>query len=105
MNNKDKNINTDADINIIELEDDDLTLEKELDCAKKEIEKKSWEELDVCLNKFLIKLQQEDSSREEIEKYKKLFFEIKELLRNKDMPSKTESIIKSSLNHIDKLLK
>ncbi|MFP4514710.1 MAG: hypothetical protein ACLFNO_01760 [Parcubacteria group bacterium] len=90
--------------NIEVIEPDDLNAEKELRCTKKGIEKESWSDVDGCLNKFLIKFQQQDNTKEDIEKFKKIFFELKELLATKKIPHREKYKIDSTVTQISKLL-
>jgi hypothetical protein len=90
--------------NIEVIEADDLNTEKELRCTKKGIEKESWSDVDGCLNKFLIKFQEQDNSEEDIENFKKIFLEIKKLLTTKKIPEKDKHRIDSTMEQIVKLL-
>ncbi len=90
--------------NIEIIEEDDLNTEKELNCAKKGIKKESWADVDGCLNKFLIKFQDQENSKEDVEKLKKIFLEVKELLVDKKIPEKDKYRINSTIEHINKLL-
>jgi len=55
-------MNGEDEKNIEVIEEDDLNTENELNCTKKGIEKESWADVDGCLNKFLIKFQEQDNS-------------------------------------------
>lgn len=92
------------DKNIEVIEEDDLNAEKELNCTKKGIEKESWGDVDGCLNKFLIKFQEQDNSEEDVEKFKKIFLEVKELLATKKIPEQDKYRIDSTIEHIGRLL-
>lgn len=92
------------DKNIEVIEKDDLNAEKELRCTKKEIENESWSDVDGCLNKFLIKFQEQDNSEEDVIKYKKIFLGVKELLATKKIPEHDKYRIDSTIEHIGKLL-
>jgi hypothetical protein len=91
-------------INIEVIEADDLDAEKELKYTKKEIEKESWDDVDGCLNKFLIKFQQQDNTKADIEKFRKIFLEVKELLVSKKIPHIDKYKIDSTIEQIAKLL-
>lgn len=90
--------------NIEVIEKDDLNAEKELKCTKKGIKKEAWGDVDGCLNKFLIKFQQQDNTPEDIKKFKKILLEVKELLDTKKIPNKDKYRINSTIEHISKLL-
>jgi hypothetical protein len=92
------------DKNIEIIEKDDLNAETELICTKKGIERELWSDVDGCLNKFLIKFQEQDNSEEDVEKFKTIFLEIKELLSTKKIPEKNKYRIYSTMKHIDRLL-
>jgi hypothetical protein len=97
-------MNGEDEKNIEVIEEDDLNTENELNCTKKGIEKESWADADVCLNKFLIKFQEQDNSEEDVDKFKKIFLEVKELLATKKIPEKDKYRIDSTVEHISRLL-
>jgi len=97
-------MNSDDDKNIEIIEADDLNAEKELRCTKKGIERELWPEVDGCLNKFLIKFQEQDNNEEDVLKFKAIFLEISELLDAKKIPDKDKRRIYSTMEHINRLL-
>ncbi|MCF7794749.1 hypothetical protein K9M50_00100 [Patescibacteria group bacterium] len=97
-------MDSEDDKNIEVIEEDDLNAEKELRCTKKGIEKESWSDVDGCLNKFLIKFQDQDNSEEDVKTFRKIFLEVKELLATKKIPKKDKYRIDSTIEHINRLL-
>ena len=97
-------MNNEDDKNIEVIEKDDVNAEKELRCTKKGIEKESWADVDGCLNKFLIKFQDQDNSEEDLKKFREMFSEVKEFLSAKTIPKNDKYKIDSTIEHISKLL-
>ena len=97
-------MNSEENTNIEVIEKDDLNAEKELRCTKKGIEKEAWYDVDGCLNKFLIKFQEQENSEEDREKFRNIFAEVKELLDAKEIPDKNRARIYSTVEHISRLL-